>query len=386
MKLIKLIFISFILLSCTSGEGPANKGNTRPVYIAIAAPFSGPLSDFGWSMLRGGRMRIEEGKDQTLLNGREVKILALDDRGNAKEAIRLAENLKSHPSIVAIIGHLTTGCTLSAIPVYNSAKLILISPVATGDDLEGIKFPYTFRTILSESQQARSLADYIYRTIDRKKVALIYEGSPLGNRLRNSFLSRSKEIGLSVKDISVESNPFSNLNQTINKIATLRPGAIFLAGGPRLAALIVRKWPKKIDRPLIFGTYRLISEEFTELAGKYNKGILAAHPCVWRSDFERGRDIKDRYEKKFRYIMDWPAIQTYDAVDLLLWAINKSGIDPDSLRRILHGLNSKNRSMQGLAGPIYFNPNGTLARDVNVALYTGSGWKLREEGEVGSRE
>ncbi len=386
MKLIKVIFISFILLSCTSGEGPANKGNTRPVYIAIVAPFSGPLSDFGWSMLRGGRMRIEEGKDQTLLNGRVVKILALDDRGNAKEAIRLAENLKSHQSIVAIIGHLTTGCTLSAIPVYNSAKLILITPVATGDDLEGIKSPYTFRTILSESQQARSLADYIYRTIDRKKVALIYEGSPLGNRLRNSFLLRSKEIGLSVKDISVENNPFSNLNQRINKIATLRPGAIFLAGGPRLAALIVRKWPKKIDRPLIFGTYRLISEEFTELAGKYNKGILAAHPCVWRSDFEKGREIKDRYEKKFRYIMDWPAIQTYDAVDLLLWAINKSGIDPDSLRGVLRGLNSKNRSMQGLAGPIYFNPNGMLARDVNVALYTGSGWKLREEGVVSSRQ
>ena len=386
MKLIKLIFISFILLSCTSGEGPANKGNTRPVYIAIVAPFSGPLSDFGWSMLRGGRMRIEEGKDQTLLNGRVVKLIALDDMGKAQQAIKLAKNMSSHQSIVAIIGHLTTACTLSAIPVYNSAKLILISPVATGDDLEGIKFPYTFRTILSESQQARSLADYIYRTIDRKKVALIYEGSPLGNRLRNSFLLRSKEIGLSVKDISVENNPFSNLNQRINKIAALRPGAIFLAGGPRLAALIVRKWPKKIDRPLIFGTYRLISEEFTELAGKYNKGILAAHPCVWRSDFEKGRDIKDRYEKKFRYIMDWPAIQTYDAVDLLLWAINKSGIDPDSLRGVLHGLNSKNRSMQGLAGPIYFNPNGTLARDVNVALYTGSGWKLREEEVISSRQ
>lgn len=331
-------------------------------------------------------MRIEEGKDQTLLNGREVKLIALDDKGNSKEAIRLAENLKSHQSIVAVIGHLTTGCTLSAIPVYNSAQVILISPVATGSDLESIKSPYTFRTILSESQQAVSLANYIYRTIDKKKVALIYEGSPLGNWLRNSFLSRSKEIGLSVKDISVESNPFPNINEVINKIVKLRAGAIFLAGGPRLAALIVRKWPKKIDRPLIFGTYRLISEEFMELAGNHNKGILAAHPCVWRSDFEKGRDIKDRYEKKFKYSMDWLAIQTYDAVDILLWAINKAGIDPDSIRGVLQGLNSKNRSIPGLAGPVYFNPDGSLARDANAALYTGSGWKLREEGEVSSRQ
>lgn len=385
MKLIKLILLSFILLSCTSGEEGANKRNKIPVYIAIAAPFSGPLSEFGWSMLRGGRMRMKEGEDQILLNGRAVKLIALDDMGKTQQAIRLAKNMSSHQSVVAIIGHLTTGCTLSAIPVYNSAKLILVSPVATGDDTEGIKSPYTFRTILSESQQTMSLADYIYRAVNVKEVALIYEGSPLGYRLRNSFLSRSKEIGLSVKDIPLEINPLSNLTQTINKAVTLKPGAIFLASEPHLAALIVRKWPKKIDRPLVFGTYRLISKEFTELAGKHNKGILAAHPCAWRTDFEKGRDIKDRYEKKFRYIMDWLAIQTYDAVDLLLWAINKSGTDPDSLRRVLHGLNSENRCMQGLAGPIYFNPDGTLARDVNVALYTGNGWKLKEEGVVSSK-
>ncbi len=390
MKLItltlKFILISSILLSCTSGEEPANKSTQGPIYFAIIAPFSGPLSEFGWSMLRGGRMRIEEGKDQTLLNGREVKLIALDDRGKAGDAVRLAKNISSHQSIIAVIGHLTTVCTLSAIPTYNSAKLILISPVATGDDLESIKSPYVFRTILSESQQAMSLADYIYRSKDRKKVALIYEDSSLGNRLKNSFLSRSKEIGLYVKNILVEDNPFSNLTEAIDKIVTLKAGAIFLAGGPRLAALIVRKWPEKIDRPLIFGAYRLISEEFTELAGKHNKGILAAHPCIWRSDFEKGRDIKNRYEKKYKYSMDWLAIQTFDAVDLLMWTINKSGVDPDSIRGSLQGLNSKNKSMQGLAGPIYFNHNGTLARDVNMSLYTGSGWRLREEGVVSSRQ
>ena len=374
---LKVFLISCILLSCTSGEELANRSQ-RPIYIALVAPLSGPLSEFGWSMLRGGRMRIEEGKDKTPGNGRVVKLIALDDRGNARQAIRLATNMSSHQSIVVVIGHLTTVCTLSAIPVYDSAQRILISPGATGDDLERIKSPYVFRTILSESQQARSLADFMYRTIDKKEVALICEDSPLGNRLRNSFISRSKEIGLCAKDILVGSDPFPNLSEAIDKIITLQAGAIFLAGGPRLAALIVRKWPEKIDRPLIFGTYRLISEEFSEVAGRHNRGILAAHPCVWRSDFEKGRDIKERYEKKFKYGMDWLAMQAYDALDLVLWAIGKSGMDPDSIRDALQGLNSKNHSLPGLAGPIYFNANGSLARDVTVASYTGGGWKIRE--------
>lgn len=76
--------------------------------------------------------------------------------------------------------------------------------------------------------------------------------------------------------------------------------------------------------------------------------------------------------------MDWLAIQTYDAVALLLGAANKSGLGPDSMRGALYGLNSENSSIRGLAGPIYFNPDGSLARGVSVATYTGSRWKARE--------
>lgn len=380
------ILISCILLSCTPDEGPERKRSQRPIFIAIVAPLSGPLAEFGWSMLRGGRMRIDEATNQTHFNGRAVKLIALDDRGKAAHAIQLAENLKGHPSIVAVIGHLTTGCTLSAIPVYNAARLTIISPAATGSDLDKAKSPYFFRTILSESHQAISLANYIYRTMGKIKVALVYEESSLGNQLKNSFTLKGKEIGLSVKPISIESKPYPNLYEAIHKIAMLKAGAIFLAAGPRLTSLIVRKWPEKIDKPVIFGTYRLISEEFEEMAGDQYKGIMAAHPCVFRSSFHKGREIKDRYEKKWKYKMDWLAVQTYDAVELLLWAMHKSGTDPDSIRGALKDLNSKNRSLSALAGPIYFNPNGSLAREVTVAIYTGSGWKIREESEVGSRE
>jgi len=324
-------------------------------------------------------MRIGDGTDETLCTGRSVELMALDDKGDAAEALRLAKNIGWHQSMVAVIGHLTTLCTLAAIPVYNSTELIHISPVATGDDLKRINSPYTFRTILSESEQAMSLADYLYRTIDVKKVVLVCEGSPLGDLLRSSFLLRSREIGLSVETIRVQGNSRSDLTEAIDKVLFMRPGAIFLAVGPELAALIGRELPEKGDSPLVFGTYRIISEEFLELAGKHSTKILAAHPCVWRSDFKKGRDMKMRYERKFKHTMDWVAVQAYDAVDLLLWAIERAGTNAHSVRRVLQDLDSSSNALPGLAGPLYFGPNGSLAREVAVAAHTGSGWKLREE-------
>ncbi len=382
MKLIiftlKVVLISCILLSCTSDKEASGKESKESVYIALTAPLSGPLSDFGWSMLRGARMRTGNGKNETLCTGRSVKLMTFDDKGDATEALTLARNISDHQSMVAVIGHLTTVCTLAAIPVYNSAELIHISPVATGDDLKRIKSPYTFRTILSESEQAMSLADYVYRTIDVKKVILVCEGSPLGDLLKNSFLLRSREIGLSVENIPVQGNSFPDLTETIDRILTMKPGGIFLAVGPELAALIVRELPEKVRSPLAFGTYRIISEEFLELAGRHSAKILAAHPCVWRSDFKKGRDLKTRYEREFKRTMDWVAVQAYDAVDLLLWAIERAGTDANSIRQVLQDLTSTN-ALPGLAGPIWFNSNGSLARGVTVAACTGSGWKVREE-------
>ena len=101
--------------------------------------------------------------------------------------------------------------------------------------------------------------------------------------------------------------------------------------------------------------------------------------CVVEApDFPRERNIQGRYGREFGHIMDWLAIQTYDAVDLLLWAANKSALDPDSMRGALHGLNSENSSIQGLADPIYFNPDGSLARGGSVAAYNGSRSEVRE--------
>ncbi len=380
------VSVPCILLSCTSGGEVSNKASNGPAHIVVVAPFSGPLSEFGWSMLRGARMRIKAGEDRALPHGRAVKVIALDDRAGAQQAVRLAKNMASHRSIVGVIGHLTTSCTLSAAPEYHAARLIHISPVAPGDALEGIKSPYTFRTILSEGQQVRSLADYLYRTMASKKVAVIYEDSPLGTGMKDSFVSRSRALGLSVRSMGVEPNPFPGLDEAIGKIVSIGADAVFLAGGPRLGGTVVRKWPERAQRPPIFGTYRLVSEEFTELAGERGRGVLAAHPCVWRSDFERGRDVRNLYEREFKQSMDWLAIQTYDAVDLLVWAASKSGLAPGAMRVTLLGLNSERSSVPGLAGPLYFNPDGSLARGVTVALYTGEGWRLWEDGIVGSRQ
>lgn len=375
----RMVLVSCLLVLCTSCTAPAHEKEVDTAHIALVAPLSGPLSEFGWSMLRAGRMRLDECTDRRLRNGIALKLLTLDDKGNADEALQLTRQVTDSQSMVAVIGHLTTTCTLAALPVYNSSQLIHISPIATGEDLEHITSPFTFRTILSEGRQALSLADYIHRKTNVDKVAVPYENSPLGNLLRDSFIRKGEESGLSIETIAVTGTSLAEVSEATKRVLAIKAGAIFLAVRPELGAIVVRKLPQGTDRPLVFGTYRLVSEEFLNLSGKNSRGILAAHPCAWKADFKPGIAVTRRYEKEFKHAMDWVAVQTYDAVDLLLWAIERAGAHAPSIRSALLDLDSYAGARPGLAGPIYFNPSGSLARDVSVAEYTGSGWILRDD-------
>ena len=100
---------------------------------------------------------------------------------------------------------------------------------------------------------------------------------------------------------------------------------------------------------------------------------------IWGSDFKKGQRIQERYERTFKYAMDWVAIQAYDAVDLLLWGLEQSGPNPSSLRDILHDRKSRDSAVPGLAGPIYFNRDGSLAREVTIAEYREGNWELRKD-------
>ncbi|MBW2077428.1 MAG: amino acid ABC transporter substrate-binding protein, partial [Deltaproteobacteria bacterium] len=71
----------FLLLSRASGQASETKRDQRPIFIAVIAPLSGPLAPCGLSMLRGARLREDEREDQSRVNGKPVKLIALDDRG-----------------------------------------------------------------------------------------------------------------------------------------------------------------------------------------------------------------------------------------------------------------------------------------------------------------
>ena len=65
-------------------------------------------------MLRAAQLAVNQINAKQGIRGRKLELRVVDDSGNDDTAVRVAEQLYADPAIVAVVGHLSSGPSLSA--------------------------------------------------------------------------------------------------------------------------------------------------------------------------------------------------------------------------------------------------------------------------------
>src|SRR5262249_17457524 len=125
--LFALCFLLFPLLSCGPKEPVAR--------IAVALPLTGDIASLGQGLKRAIMLALEQANQQNVFNGYKVEIVNFDDRSDPKEAVDVANRIVSDPTVVGVIGHFNSGCSIPASVVYAKAGLAMISPAASNPKL-----------------------------------------------------------------------------------------------------------------------------------------------------------------------------------------------------------------------------------------------------------
>ena len=123
-----ILSVSFCLAACGQGAG----GDT--IVIGVTGPFSQPR---GVSMKAGAELAAAEINAAGGVDGKKIELVFRDDSANADAAVRIATEFRDDARMLAVIGHLTSGPTGAAAPVYNDARepMALISPSASAPSL-----------------------------------------------------------------------------------------------------------------------------------------------------------------------------------------------------------------------------------------------------------
>ncbi len=110
----------------------------RIVKIGLVAPFEGRYRYLGYDAIYAARLAVREINAAGGVAGRQLVLVAYDDRGDPEMARTAARNLAIDPDVAAVVGHYRPESTAAAAPIYANADLPLL---AVGGWITGTELP-----------------------------------------------------------------------------------------------------------------------------------------------------------------------------------------------------------------------------------------------------
>lgn len=260
-----------------AGTGPAFAA--APIKIGVAGAHSGDLASYGQPTLKGTQLVVKDVNARGGIKGAPIELVVVDDQCKPEAAANVATKLVSE-GVKAVVGHICSGPTIAALPIYRDARIVSISPSATTPEFtQSGKYKYFFRTIASDDRQARTMSDFVLKKLAVKKIALLHDKGDYGLGLANYTKRFVEEDGQArvvlFEGITVGQVDFSAIIQKIK-----RSGAdIVIFGGyhPEASKLVSQMRKKRIDTA--FASFDGIKDEaFIKVAGKDAEGVYATGP------------------------------------------------------------------------------------------------------------
>lgn len=307
------------------------------IKIGVAQPLSGALGPLGKDLTNGVQLAINElNKEGFKLNGKVVtlEMVAMDDKANAEEGVKVAQQLVD-AGVVAVIGHLNSGVSIAAAPVY-AAKGIAQLAISSNPKFTELGHATTLRLVANDELQARAVGSFAGSQIQGIKFAVVDDGTPYGKGLADAAaekLKPKKTIALR-QSFDDKTTDFTALAAKLKAdgievlVSTLNDFQIVAL----IDNLIKIDYNKQIT---IVGTDTLKTTEMIKQTGKVG-AFYATSIVLEASEFAGGKAFLDAYQAAFKIPPAYGGHYTYDATHVLASAIRRANsADPAKVSEVL---------------------------------------------------
>ncbi len=308
----------------------------EPIKIGVAGAHSGDLASYGLPTLKAAQLVVQAVNEAGGINGRPIHLVVEDDACKPEVAANAATKLVAG-GVRAVIGHICSGATRAALPIYTNAKTVVISPSATTPALtQNGDYPTFFRTIAADDVQARTLVDFTLEVLKATKIAVLHDKGDYGKGLAEyakTFVEQSgKAQVVFFEGITPGAVDYSAAVQKIK-----RSGAeVVLFGGyhPEASKIVGQMRQKRISIPFVSDD-GVKDDTFIKVAGRDAEGVYATGPA----DVSANQVAKD-YRERFKAVEGTDPGAFFDnavaAALALTHAMHKAGTDePEAVARAL---------------------------------------------------
>ena len=330
------------------------------IKIGVAGAHSGDLASYGIPSWHAAQLVVDQVNAAGGIDGRRIELVVEDDVCDPGIAANTAAKLVGE-GVVAVIGHICSGATKSALSIYQDSRIVTISPSATavsftnGDPNTGDKpYPNFFRTISPDDAQAELQVSFALDTLGLKKIAILHDRQDYGRGLAEFARAAVQKDGRAqvvlFEGITVGAVDYSAIINRVNESGA--DGVIYGGYHPEASKLVTQMKNKGMNIAFISDD-GVKDQTFIDVAGSYAEGVYASGP-IDTSTNPLAIQAAEAHRQKYGEEPGAFFLNAYAATQALLNAIDKA--DSTEYEAIMKALRSE--YVETSLGNISFDEKG----------------------------
>ena len=372
MKQRSILCATVALITCTAPTLHAADGTIK---IGLNAAMTGSYAEAGKSTRQGADLAMQEinaaGGVKVGDKTYKIEMVYGDNQSNRSAGTTLALDHIVKNQVLAIVGPQSSDRAIAVGELANAYKTPMVTPKST-NPLTTLNRPYVFRMSFLDGVQVVATTKYAAKAWHAKKAAVLYNIIlPYPSNMAHSFKKYFEEVNGAGSVVAFESFRRGDTDFSKQLAAILASGADFLYAPNEYgeSALIVQQarkkgWTKPITGGDAWGSGNLVEQCGQDCNGSLFTGNFAATGVTGKA-----KDFVDRYQKAYQKLPDETATLTYDAMNLVLQAIAKTGgLSGDIFQdrvKVQEQL-AATKKFEGVGGTIGYQGNGDPKKCVSM--------------------
>ena len=352
--------LGMISLFLVSGMGLA--ANT--IKIGFNIPMTGDIPKVGEGSKYAGELLKERiNKSGGLKVGNKNYLLEFvyqDNEAKAESATAVALKLITQDKVLAIIGPQSSKQAIPAGEICDANKTVMISPWSTNPKTT-LNRPWVFRACFLDPFQGPVLANFATKELKAKKAAVLYDiASDYPKGLAEFFKEAFEKLNGkgSVTSFETFTTKDRDFSAQLTKIIASKADVLFTPQYYDEVPLIVKQAHELGWKKPILGSDSWGSAELMKLCGKDCIGSFFSTHYAAAGAKGATKEFIDQYKAKYKYEPDDVAALTWDAIRMLLQAVQNTKGLTGSLekdRKAVRDQLAQVKDFEGITGKMTFN-------------------------------
>ena len=344
-----------------------------PMRLGLMTVKTGPLASGGIDMERALVQYLKEAKNT--IAGRKVELFVGDSGGVPAQSRTKTQELVERDRIQVMIGPLDTASALATDDYIRQAQLLTLSVAAAEDMTQRKPNPWFTRGTSTSSQCAMPLADYCYKTLKMRRMALIADDIAYGHEMCAGFHRVFEDAGGKVVQRMFPPLTVPDYGTYLAQLKTNVDG-IFLgfAGSNGFRYLRQMNEYGLLKKVTPVGGMTALDEAVLRNMGDEALGIVTS--CWYSAEIENA--INKRFVANFRvdngYDPGFYAAATYTEAAVLEATLNRVGGKIEDKPAFMKAVRSI--KVDACRGPLSFDQYGNVVGNVYIRRVT------RKEGRL----